>query len=368
MNPIEGVPHALIGDVPRKTAGYAGRTIGEADAKLIAPRQGSLKEGLRRNRELRLILSKVWICSQRIEGLRKALSTSDHKERNLIQVDALVNVSCRVAHVAHFHSALAGKLALNGEIPRIVRAWFPLRVLHLRVGNKRNVGARHEGIARNNWGSHTGENRGQRDGAAVGPDPHCRVWSSPAVPLAGLSRVGVTKYGRKGRQTQETLPKTHRLEGINGRLHSIQAVVEMPIPSAKHRLPSAEKPPQHPAAKVWLPGCRHARLHVVAHESERVRASSIADGREPDRGIENLAGQRSLLPLLQVAPRVHDATSCAREDRYHELALVFDRRHGRCPGQTVVQRKRGPQMPGVLDIKSSLIVPDCVLEISPLRQ
>src|SRR5260370_42286903 len=166
MNYNEHIPVPVVGDAPSKTAGPAGGATGElGSTEFAASRQGRFEERLHRCRAL----------GQRIKSLSKALSSSHHKKRHLIQVDALVNVPGGVAHVAELQAAVRRQLALNGEVPLIVSARLPRWILHLGIGNEGYVGAGHEGIAGNNWGCDARRNRRQRYRIAVGADTASRV-------------------------------------------------------------------------------------------------------------------------------------------------------------------------------------------------
>ena len=105
----------------------------------------------------------------------------------------------------------------------------------------------------------------------------------------------------------------------------------------------------------------------MAHKIERVFASGFVDGHETDRGIVHLPGHRGLLPLLEIGSRVNYLAR-SRENRDHQFALLLDRRHRRRPCQAVAHRQTGPQMPSVLGVKSSLVVPHRVFQIGSFRQ
>jgi hypothetical protein len=72
------------------------------------------------------------------------------------------------------------------------------------------------------------------------------------------------------------LSKADRLQSVNGRLHPIQAIVEMPLAAADDGLVAAEERSQHTGIEVRLPGQGHARFKVVADEFEGILVERTA--------------------------------------------------------------------------------------------
>ena len=135
LNSVEHIPDSLVGYIPSKPAGHAGGTT--ARRAEAASRQSRFEERLRR----------CHAPGQRIESLRKALPSSHHKKRHLVQVNAFVDVPGGVADIADLYTAASRQLALNGEIPLVMRTRLPLRIFHLGTGNKGDVAAGHKGVA-----------------------------------------------------------------------------------------------------------------------------------------------------------------------------------------------------------------------------
>src|SRR5712692_6298517 len=195
LDPIEHIPHALVRYVSGKGVHHPRRTAREARTKLASGQRG-FKECLRRDWVERLVFAQVWICRKGIESLSKALPAGGHEERHLIQIDALVNIPGGMADVADFHTAVSRQLALNGEIPLVMRTRRPLWILYLRVGNERNVGAGDQGIAGHYRGSDARGNVGQRDRTPVeprrnGPNAERGAGVGSTIPLAGVGAGGV---------------------------------------------------------------------------------------------------------------------------------------------------------------------------------
>src|SRR6266542_2442829 len=162
LNPVEHVPHALVGYITGKSCNHTGRTarLALADA---ASGQHRFEEWLRGDGRLG-----AYLLRQNVEGLSKALSASGHEERHLIQINALINVPGGVADVADLYTAASRQLALNGEVPLVMRTRLPLRIFHLRTGDEREwrwcPGASDHG------GIDGREESGQDDGAPVDAD------------------------------------------------------------------------------------------------------------------------------------------------------------------------------------------------------
>src|SRR5262249_6430472 len=140
LNAIEDIPNALVLDITGKLAGYTGRTARRTEC---AAGQNRFEERLTRNRRNRLVLGKVGIFGEEIESLGKALSSGNHEERHLIQIDTLIDIPGRVSHVTDLQTPSRRQFALDSEVPSVVRTRLPLRVLHLRAGNERDIGAGH---------------------------------------------------------------------------------------------------------------------------------------------------------------------------------------------------------------------------------
>src|SRR5207244_5365499 len=121
LNSVEHIPDSLVGYIPSKPAGHAGGTT--ARRAEAASRQSRFEERLRR----------CHAPGQRIESLRKALPSSHHKKRHLVQVNAFVDVPGGVAHVADRQTAARQQLALNREVPLVVRAGLPRGILNRRI-------------------------------------------------------------------------------------------------------------------------------------------------------------------------------------------------------------------------------------------
>src|SRR5215475_3096991 len=141
----------------------------------------------------------------------------------------------------------------------------------------------------------------------------------------------------------------------------------MPISSTDHSLIAAKERSQNSRAEVGLPCQRRTRLKVVTDKVEGVFALRIANRSEGDRWVEDLSCERGLFALFQIVSRTHNRIRWG-QNGHHELALVFDRRYGRAPGQPVRQSECGLDSPCVLRIQRSLIVPDSVLEVGAFRQ
>ena len=180
LDAVEHVSKALVGDVTGEPTTDTGGATGErGSAQSCASRQHGFEERLRRGGGLR-----VNLLRHSVESLREALATCGHEEGHLVEVNALVDIARRVADVPDFQAAVPRKLALDGEIEGIVRTRRPLRVLHERVGDDRNICVGDAQVARHDRRHQCRINRWQRDGGAVQADPEAARRVCPAVAAA----------------------------------------------------------------------------------------------------------------------------------------------------------------------------------------
>src|SRR5262249_6157887 len=116
LNAIEHIPHPLVGYVAGKSRCHPRSTARELwSTECATPGQNGFEERLRGN-----ICLAGDLLREKVESLSKCLSSSEHEERDLIQIDTLIDIPGGVAHVPDFHSAFSRQLALNGDIPGVM--------------------------------------------------------------------------------------------------------------------------------------------------------------------------------------------------------------------------------------------------------